>query len=243
MASAIGLNVALNHRNVNLKELVIRAMEDDPTLRFMDCGEFMGRGWWDADCVQLVRTALDTNTNVTKLSFCFDDLEDAHMEIIIAILQSQPGLTYLDVSNNRLTICEELAECLKTNTTLTSLNLSYNRILPPEALEIGKMLRENEALVELDMSGNPFGEVGSMHLIEAVKYNEGLETLRLEDMGLPPKMMDAIDVAVSECYKGWKPREEREAETEGERRGGYSARGSERAAELDSLRRELELDP
>mmetsp|Transcript_24650 Transcript_24650/g.44730 ORF Transcript_24650/g.44730 Transcript_24650/m.44730 type:complete len:1868 (-) Transcript_24650:3021-8624(-) len=243
MFSAIGLNVALNHRNINLKELVIRAMEDDPTLRFMDCGEFMGRGWWDADCVQLVRTALETNTNVTKLSFCFDDLEDSHMEIVIAILQSQPELTYLDLSNNRLTICEQLAECLKTNTTLTSLNLSYNKILPPEALEIGKMLRENEALVELDMSGNPFGEVGSMHLIEAVKYNEALETLRLEDMGLPQKMTDAIDVAVSECYKGWKPREEREAELEGGQRGGYSSRGSERAAELDSLRRELELDP
>ena len=100
-------------------------------------------------------------------------MQSPWIEILTCCMCPSPSGPLSTLSLSRR--CEPLAAALAVNRGLINFDLSYNRLLPPEALAIGKALRQNKRLKALNVSGNKFGEVGAIHLVEAVKYNRHLE--------------------------------------------------------------------
>lgn len=187
---------ALNRKPKQFGAVVRRGALNDPELLTLDLTEFLGRGWYDAECTRLVQRALRCNTHVTRICLRFNEVGDNDVPALVAMIQLQPALTALDVANNCIGAVKELAEALSTNPSLRALDLSFNRIPPAGAQALAAMLRTNAALTELDIGGNPFGEVGAIHLIEAVKYNGTLLALGLQAMDLPPKLLDSVEAAL-----------------------------------------------
>ena len=61
----------------------------------------------------------------------------------------------------------QLAECLHVNATLTALWLSLNLIGDEGAVRMAQCLRENTTLTSLDLSSNSIGVAGATQLVEA----------------------------------------------------------------------------
>ena len=62
----------------------------------------------------------------------------------------------------------------------TELHLSYNTIGDIGAVAIAEALKNNNALISLDLDGNNIGDIGAVALAEALKGNTGLTALGLE---------------------------------------------------------------
>lgn len=73
-----------------------------------------------------------------------------------------------------------VAEALKINTALTSLNLDYNNIGDKGAAAIAEALKGGTALTELMLENNKIGNGGAIALAEALTVNEVLRVLDLK---------------------------------------------------------------
>ncbi|KAF9177643.1 hypothetical protein BGZ51_008505 [Haplosporangium sp. Z 767] len=76
---------------------------------------------------------------------------------------------------------EVLAETLKTNSILTTLNLKDNSIGDDGALALSEVLKINSTLTTLDLRGNSIGNNGARALSEALMTNSTLITLDLRN--------------------------------------------------------------
>lgn len=101
------------------------------------------------------------------------------IEIVAEVLKFNETLTSIDLSNNEI---EEdraklIAEALKVNETLTSIDLSDNEIGEEGAKLIAEVLKENETLVSIDLSDNAIGEASVKTIVEALKINKTITNL------------------------------------------------------------------
>jgi hypothetical protein len=106
--------------------------------------------------------------------------EAAHL--IGEALKENTTLTTLDMSWNSIGPggIRFVGEALKKNTTLTALDLSWNIVGADEtACFIGKMMKENTTLITLNLTGNGIGPDGACFLGEMLKENTTLTTLNL----------------------------------------------------------------
>jgi len=78
-----------------------------------------------------------------------------------------------------------LAEALRLNTTVTSLNLGWNRLREIGGRALAEALRLSCTLASLDLSDNGLGEGGGRALAEALRFNTPLTSLNLSvnDLG------------------------------------------------------------
>ncbi|CAF1129205.1 unnamed protein product [Rotaria sordida] len=65
-----------------------------------------------------------------------------------------------------------LAEALRNNKTLTTLNLWGNEIKDAGAQHLADALRNNTTLTTLDLVDNQIGDAGAEHLADALANNE-----------------------------------------------------------------------
>lgn len=65
----------------------------------------------------------------------------------------------------------QLAEALKGNATLKSLDIGGNNIGPEGIKVLLEALRGNNTLRSLELGYNPIGEEGAKHLADVVKYD------------------------------------------------------------------------
>ncbi|KAG0275391.1 hypothetical protein BGZ97_010305, partial [Linnemannia gamsii] len=73
-----------------------------------------------------------------------------------------------------------LAEALKTNSTLITLNLEGNSIGDDGAKALSEALKTNSTLTTLDLGSNSIRDDGAKALAEALKTNSTLTTLKLQ---------------------------------------------------------------
>ncbi|KAG0196550.1 hypothetical protein BGX28_009996, partial [Mortierella sp. GBA30] len=74
-----------------------------------------------------------------------------------------------------------LSEALKINSTVTTLNLSYNSIGDNGAVALSEALKTNSTLTTLDLRNNSIGSYGAVALSEALKTNSTLTVLDLRN--------------------------------------------------------------
>eukprot|EP00048_Salpingoeca_helianthica_P009519 m.136451 g.136451 ORF g.136451 m.136451 type:complete len:224 (-) comp14889_c0_seq1:442-1113(-) len=71
-----------------------------------------------------------------------------------------------------------VAEALKTNTELQSLQLKYGILTPVEIALLADALKMNRALIELSITDNNIGDDGAVSLAAALTVNRSLTNLR-----------------------------------------------------------------
>jgi len=68
---------------------------------------------------------------------------------------------------------------MKVNTTLTIVNLSYNGLSDNGAAALGRYVRVNPALRNLDVTNNRISAIGAKVFAAGLKKNERLDVLRV----------------------------------------------------------------
>ncbi|CAM4892110.1 unnamed protein product [Rotaria socialis] len=114
------------------------------------------------------------------LSLKFMALTDVDMEIVAyyAILRNAT-LTTLDISSNKIGAdgAKQLANALANNKTLTTLNLLFNEIGEDGAKHLADALANNKTLTTLNIAWNKIGNEGAGYLANALDNSKTLTTL------------------------------------------------------------------
>ncbi|KAF8925557.1 hypothetical protein BGZ47_003198, partial [Haplosporangium gracile] len=102
------------------------------------------------------------------------------LRLVLAIVTNS-NVAFLDLRSNFIgpNGAQALSEALKTNSTLTSLNLN-NSIEDNGAVALSEALKTNSTLTELSLMHNWIGENGAQVLSGALKTNSTLIALNLE---------------------------------------------------------------
>ena len=100
----------------------------------------------------------------------------ANAVVLADVLKSNTTMTKLDLSRNFVgdSGAAGLAEALKSNTTLTVLNMSNNDIDDAGTAGLAEALKSNTTLTDLDLSSNAIGAGGPAVLAEALKSRTAL---------------------------------------------------------------------
>ncbi|KAF9946037.1 hypothetical protein BGZ72_000747 [Mortierella alpina] len=126
-----------------------------------------------------------TPCRLCKLSFELVAVSIGEMELekLAEALKTNMTLTTLDLERNSIgdNGAQALSEALKTNSTLATLDLRDNSIGPNGAQALSEALKTNSSLTILSLGLNLIGSNGAQALSEALKTNLTLTTLTLGD--------------------------------------------------------------
>ncbi|KAF8971967.1 hypothetical protein BGZ46_010199 [Entomortierella lignicola] len=123
----------------------------------------------------------------------------SNFQVLVNSLKTNITLTNLDLSGNSIGKDGALAlsEALKINTTLTTLDLQDNWIEEEGDLALSEALKANTTLTTLDLRNNWIEKEGALALSEALKTNTNLTTLDLQNNWFG----NEGDLALSEALK------------------------------------------
>eukprot|EP01012_Entosiphon_sulcatum_P034917 TRINITY_DN4432_c0_g1_i2.p1 TRINITY_DN4432_c0_g1~~TRINITY_DN4432_c0_g1_i2.p1 ORF type:complete len:912 (+),score=193.61 TRINITY_DN4432_c0_g1_i2:568-3303(+) len=88
-----------------------------------------------------------------------------------------------------------LADALRTNTVVRTLDLSNNYVGADGARGLAEMLKSNQWITKLDLSGNPVTDEGARALLDSLANNDSVVELLLVDAGVSSRMVTAVERA------------------------------------------------
>ncbi|KAI8604942.1 hypothetical protein EDD21DRAFT_411569 [Dissophora ornata] len=136
------------------------------------------------DFVKLSSLQPKRSSHLSKISFDvkLSSIQASEFRVFVNSLKTNTTLTTLNLGDcsigNEGTLA--LSEALNTNTTLTTLDLGYNLIGNEGALALSEALKTNTALTTLNLRDNSIGNEGALALSEALKTNTTLTSLNLQ---------------------------------------------------------------
>merc|ERR1719473_1412154 len=105
--------------------------------------------------VRSLGVALRSNTSLEKIKVRKQNDENGLAMVLGDVLKTNNTLTKLDLYNNNITDVQSIGEGLKTNNTLTYLSLSYNNITDDSGIQsIIDGLKTNNTLKDLYLNNN-----------------------------------------------------------------------------------------
>ncbi|KAF9962260.1 hypothetical protein BGZ72_008395 [Mortierella alpina] len=124
-------------------------------------------------------------THVCKMSWelAVISIGGKQLVILTEALRTNSTLTALDLHSNKIGCygAKALAEALTTNSNLAALDLNSNSIQDDGAKALAQALKTNSALTNLGLNSNSIGDDGAKALAEALKTNSTLASLYLGD--------------------------------------------------------------
>ncbi|XP_059816932.1 NACHT, LRR and PYD domains-containing protein 3-like [Hypanus sabinus] len=117
-----------------------------------------------ASCAKDLSSALSINSTLTELDLGYNRLKDSGIKLLCAALEKPDSkIQKLRIDNNELTVscAEVLASVLRTNRSLTDLDLCYNRLEDSGMKHLCVALKDQNCKIQkLGLEGNSFSYDG-----------------------------------------------------------------------------------
>ena len=135
----------------------------------------------------------------TSLDLGYSWLGDEGARALAEALKTNKALTSLNIHSNSIKAdgARALAQALKTNKALTSLILRNNLIGADGARALAEVLKSDSALTSLDLEVNSIGNEGARALAEALKSNGALASLDLGGNSIGNAAQRAVQAALA----------------------------------------------
>ncbi|OWZ13127.1 hypothetical protein PHMEG_00013605 [Phytophthora megakarya] len=201
----------LNARNNRLRDRGLQALVDvvvaKSDLYHLDLSE----NKVDGQAAHALASYLGSaSCRLQTLRLASADVDDGELVPFARALHSNKSLETLDVSRNSVGSSEHLnvvrpsvttggeaiATMISINSTLTSLDLSWNYLRLSGAVEIGRALAFNSGLRELNLAYNAFGNAGAQAVGDALLSNTTLQRLNMTHNNIPAQGALAIASAL-----------------------------------------------
>jgi Ran GTPase-activating protein (RanGAP) involved in mRNA processing and transport len=114
---------------------------------------------------------------------------------LLEALKSNDTLTYVNLNVNCFS-GQSLAEVLCVNTTLTSIEFYGNHLFPAEVNSVAAALRHNTSLRRIDLGDTQFHLLGIQALAEALTVNTTLTSIGLKNNQVSPLGAQAVAAAL-----------------------------------------------
>ncbi|KAF4044726.1 EF-hand domain pair [Phytophthora infestans] len=201
----------LNARNNRLRDRGLQALVDvvvtKADLYHLDLSE----NKVDRHAAHALASYLSSaSCSLQTLRLASADVDDEELVPFARALHSNKSLQTLDVARNSVgssehlnvvrpsvtTGGEALATMISINSTLMSLDLSWNYLRLAGAVEIGRALAYNSGLRELNLAYNAFGNAGAQAVGDALLSNTTLQRLNMSHNNIPAQGAIAIASAL-----------------------------------------------
>jgi Ran GTPase-activating protein (RanGAP) involved in mRNA processing and transport len=122
-------------------------------------------------------------TGITKLCLGCNQLSDDGTAAIAGMLKSNTSLTFLDLRSCGIECdgAKELADAISVNTVLETIILDSNRIGNDGLTKLASALSVSKTLKYMMLASNFFNDIGIKHLANALKINKSLTSIRLSN--------------------------------------------------------------
>lgn len=173
-------------------------------------GELAVNSTFRARCFTGVLKTLDEDTGPIDIDIGFSALSASMLSKLSLsqlparhvpklLVSLPPTLSELLVPGSGLTDADatQLAQFVRTSTSIAVLRLGFNKITHVGAAALGDALRDNASLTLLNLGGNKSACAGTAAIAEGLKRNSTLRILWLDDNGIA----DAGAVALGEAMK------------------------------------------
>ncbi|KAL0242495.1 hypothetical protein GEMRC1_005058 [Eukaryota sp. GEM-RC1] len=127
-----------------------------------------------------VEKCLNYSDIITGLRIKLDELADLEFLINSSSLFTRLKQLAVSVFQNH-SVSMLLIEALKTNTTVTSVDLGSNSIEDEDARALAEVLKINTSVTGIDLRNNSIGDEGARALAEALKVNVSVTSVNLWD--------------------------------------------------------------
>ena len=116
------------------------------------------------------------------------------------VIKSNSTITHLNLSCNFFGLCDctALAEAIKHNSTLRQLDLSQNRFGVGDCNILADAIKHNSTITHLNLSSNSFGFKECTALAEAIKHNSTIRQLDLSGTSIG---LGAFSIALEDAIK------------------------------------------
>ncbi len=157
----------------------------------------------ESDLLFPLSKALEINRTLTELSLVKTNLKitEANGQALATMLKTNRSLQVLNLARNP-EIGDQgamhLAEGLKINCALETLNLSDCGITSEGVNNIAQALTVNKTLQNLDVEGNNITDDGVVRLAKVLKANVSLTNLNLADCGMTDKSLSVLGTCLAE---------------------------------------------
>eukprot|EP00906_Rhabdomonas_costata_P018275 RCo026667 len=150
---------------------VIPAVERGEAIRMVDLsGDYSGLRTYSAECISRLMAAISANPHVKILRLDNNFKGDHALEAISLGLQN--------------------------NTTITTLGLRGNRILPHQAKHVVTLLTKNRTLTEVDLADNEISDLGAKDLLAVLEVNPTCTKLLLPGNDLSSPVLAQLERAL-----------------------------------------------
>eukprot|EP00903_Cladosiphon_okamuranus_P017705 g16304.t1 len=136
-----------------------------------------------------------------QLSLSNADVDDGECTSLMEALVGNGSIRVLDLSHNKIgdketynfvrpdytTGGEAVAEMIESNTTLSSLDLSWNSIRMASGVSLGESLAHNSGLVELRLPHNSLADSGIQAIAQSLRSNGSLRLLDISFNSMKPR--------------------------------------------------------
>lgn len=117
-----------------------------------------------------------------NLSGCSIQSDDDVVALLSTLIKTNTTITSLNLSRNDILAADtfaEIADALKVNKTITHLDLSGNDLDHDHSDQIGELIKANSTITHLGLSGNAFDTDAISPIIKALSTNETIVELGL----------------------------------------------------------------
>ena len=170
--------------------VILQALKENSQLKVLNLNSNNMTGQVAEDLANVIKN----NAGLEELYLREDDLKSS-ATVILQALKENSQLKVLNLGSNNMTgqVAEDLANVIKNNTGLETLNL-YKNDLRSSAVVILQALKENCELKKLNMLNNFLTEITASQFISIIKSNPLIAEIWLDDNMLQSWL---IDIAMS----------------------------------------------
>ena len=169
-------NRIISHINLNVIDDIIYVSKFITDLKLKRDGLVNFRDYYNGYYYNIC-DRLCENTTITSLDFSYNYIRS--IKGFREKKKKNSTITYLDLSGNCIQSLNTFFKGLSYNSTLTELDLSHNKI---SRIKISKdyILKNNSSLISLNLSYNEINDGDLFYIAEYLKHNSSLSYLNLE---------------------------------------------------------------
>jgi hypothetical protein len=135
----------------------------------------------DSD-MEYLADMLETNISLKTLKLAMNMMISSKgLNLLTNALKTNNSLTELDLGCNDISEVNFLEELLQNNKSLAKINLNHNNLVNNEIQKLSQLLEKNSSINSIHLASNCFGDDGAYFLAGMLKNNNYLTYINFED--------------------------------------------------------------
>uniref|UniRef100_A0A6B2L0N1 PH domain-containing protein n=1 Tax=Arcella intermedia TaxID=1963864 RepID=A0A6B2L0N1_9EUKA len=178
------INISKNPLTPQGFSLILEALKDNTSIQSIDLADI---ATIDNAVAQSISNLFKNNSTISSVSLRRNKMKDESIGIIAEGLILNKSISSLDLYETEFGLMDiqPFLQVLQMNSSITSLNLSGNKI-GTRMPELTQMLTHNTSITDLDLSDNNCEDLGGIAIAQVLKENSTIKSINVKGNEMGP---------------------------------------------------------